>query len=62
MVVTVPAGGLGWGRAGAGPLRHRGRLAAPQAAFPAASERQYQHGSCPSGQPSGLVYHAAPKP
>jgi len=24
VVVTVPAGGLGWGRAGAGPLRHRG--------------------------------------
>ncbi len=39
-----------------------GRLVGPQVAFPSASERQYQHGWRPSGQPSGLASHASPRP
>ncbi len=39
-----------------------GRLVGPQVVFPSASERQYQHESRPSGQPSGLSSHASPRP
>lgn len=39
-----------------------GRLVGPQVAVPSASERQYQQGWCPSGQPSGLSSHSSPRP
>ena len=56
MVVAVPAEslhGVARGRVHCGT----GRLVGPQVAFPSASERQYQHGWLPSGQPSGLSSH-----
>ena len=39
-----------------------GRLVGPQVAFPSESERQYQHGPFPSGQPSGLSCQASRRP
>jgi hypothetical protein len=51
--------------AGAAPGRVHcgtGRPVGPQVGFPSESERQYQHGPCPSGQPSGLSSQASPRP
>jgi hypothetical protein len=44
-----------------GSTAARAGLSGPRWRLPSTSERQYQHGSCPSGRPSGLSSHAPPR-